>query len=112
EVLAREHGQIVVLAGATGTDEAVLRAFVAIDLRVFERSPVRLLRAEAADIFLHDLFDRHIDQLGRTRMTGNAHGSLPITPEKVLVQFITLSHSRNDRQPAFPQRAAKWVSAR
>src|SRR5207249_9176067 len=47
-----------------------------LDLGVLECSPIRLLVAEAADIFLHDLLDRHADELGRTRMPCNAHGSL------------------------------------
>jgi hypothetical protein len=54
----------------------MLRALVAFDLGVLERRPVGLLLAEAPDIFLHDLFDRHADELGRTRMSCNAHGEV------------------------------------
>src|SRR5207253_6562353 len=86
----RDHGRIGVLAGAAGADEAVLRALVAFDLGVLERRPVGALLAEAADIPLHDLFDRHAFELGRTRMAGNAHGALPVTfcwTENRLVMF-------------------------
>ena len=72
----RDHGRIAVLAGAAGADEAVLRALVAFDLGVLERGPVGRLLAEAADVFLHDLFDRHAFQFLRTRMAGDAHGVL------------------------------------
>jgi len=40
-----------VFAGAAGADEAVLRAFIALDLGVLERRPIRLFVFEAADIF-------------------------------------------------------------
>src|SRR5262245_40577039 len=76
EVLRRDDGRIAVLAGTARADEAVLRALVALDLGVFERRPIRLLLAEASDIFLHDVLDRNIDQFRRTRMPCNAHGSL------------------------------------
>src|SRR5262249_6267631 len=72
----RDDSWIAVLAGTARADEAVLRAFVALDLGVFERRPIRLLLAEASDIFLHDVLDRNIDQFRRTRMPCNAHGSL------------------------------------
>src|SRR5262249_14682444 len=76
EVLGRDHGRVAVLAGAAGADEAVLRALVAFDLGILEGGPVRLLLPEAADIFRHDLLDRDVDELGRARMAGNAHGML------------------------------------
>src|SRR5215211_4812766 len=63
EVLGRDHGRIVVLAGPTGTDETVLRTLVAFGLGVLEGGPIRLLLAEAADIFLHDLLDRKSTRL-------------------------------------------------
>src|SRR5215471_21120266 len=78
EVLGRDHGRVVVLAGTAGADEAVLGALVALDLGVLERRPVRLLLAEAADVALHDLLDRNADELGRTRMPGNAHDRSPV----------------------------------
>src|SRR5262249_3319193 len=76
EVAGRDDARVAVLAGAASADEAVLRALVALDLGVLERRPVGLLLAEAPDILLHDLLDRHADELGRTRMTCNAHDSL------------------------------------
>src|SRR5262249_26661148 len=76
EVLRRDDSWIAVLAGTARAEEAVFRAFVALDLGVFERRPIRLLLAEASDIFLHDVLDRNIDQFRRTRMPCNAHGSL------------------------------------
>src|SRR6516162_3172736 len=76
EVLRRDDARIAVLAGTARADEALLRALVAHDLGAFERRPIRLLLAEASDIFLHDVLDRNIDQFGRSRMPCNAHGSL------------------------------------
>src|SRR5262245_57200171 len=76
EVLRRDDARIAVLAGTARADEAVLCALVALDLGVLERRPIRLLLAEASDIFLHDVLDRNIDQFRRTRMPCNAHGSL------------------------------------
>src|SRR5262244_2384457 len=76
EVLRRDDARIAMLAGPARADEAVLRAFVALDLGVFERRPIRFLLAKAPDIFLHDVLDRNIDQFRRTRMPCNAHGSL------------------------------------
>src|SRR5262249_37280303 len=76
EVLRRDHARIAVLAGTARADEAMLRALVALDLGVLERRPIRLLLAEASDIFLHDVLDWNIDQFGRSRMPCNAHGSL------------------------------------
>ena len=64
------------LAGAAGADEAMLGALVALDLGVGERGPIGLLVAEAADIFLHDLFDRNALELLRARMAGDAHDVL------------------------------------
>src|SRR5499427_567354 len=76
EVAGRNDGRIAMLAGAAGADEAVLRALVAFDLGVLECGPVRLLVAEASDIFLHDVFERNIDQFRRAWMPCNAHGRL------------------------------------
>jgi hypothetical protein len=76
EVLGRNDRRIAVLAGAAGADEAMLGALVALDLGILERRPIGLLLAEAADEFLHDVFDRHAHELRRTRMSGNAHGWL------------------------------------
>src|SRR5262249_9516615 len=56
----------------------VLGALVALDLGVLERRPIRLLLFEAADVFLHDLFDRNADELSRARMPCNAHGVSPL----------------------------------
>src|SRR5438552_9269306 len=76
EILGRNNGRIAVLAGAAGANEAVLRALVAFDLGILEGSPIGLLLADAADIFLHDVFDRNADEFRRTRVTCNAHGVL------------------------------------
>src|SRR5262249_54419055 len=80
EVAGRDHRRVAVLARTAGADEAVLRALVTLDLGVLERRPVGLLLAEAPDVPLHDLLDRHTDQFGRARMTGNTHGSLLLSP--------------------------------
>src|SRR5690242_1872918 len=77
EVAGRDDGRIGVLARTAGTDETVLRAPIALDLGVLERGPVRLLVAEAADVLLHDLFERHADELGRTLMPCNTHARSP-----------------------------------
>src|SRR5690348_2007225 len=76
EVPGRDHARVAVLARAAGADEAVLGALVALDLGVLECRPVRLLLAEAADEFLHDLFDWNADKLGWPGMACNAHDSL------------------------------------
>src|SRR5262249_54973442 len=78
EVLRRDDGGIAVLARAAGADKTMLRAFVPLDLGVLERRPVRLLLAEAADEFLHDLLDRDADQFRRTLMPCDAHGQTPV----------------------------------
>src|SRR5262245_39070833 len=68
EVLRRDDRWIAVLAGTARADEAVLRAFVALDLGVFERRPIRLFLAEESDIFLHNVLYRDIAQFRRIRM--------------------------------------------
>ena len=78
EILGRDHGRVVVLAGAAGADEAVLRALVAFDLGVLERRPVGALLAVAPDEFLHDLLDRHADEFRRARVSGDAHETAPV----------------------------------
>src|SRR6185312_7204982 len=78
EILRRNDGRIVMLAGPAGADETVLRALEALDLGVLERGPVRRLFAEAADEFLHDLLDRRIDEFRRAGMAGDAHGCAPV----------------------------------
>ncbi len=59
---------VLMLAGCTRTDEAMLRATVAVDVCIRERVPVRHAIAEARDVTIHDLPERSADQLGRTRM--------------------------------------------
>src|SRR3979490_840200 len=76
EIARRDDARVAVLAGAAGADEAMLGALEAFDLGALEGRPVRLLLAEAADEFLHDVLDRHADELGRPRMTCNAHEDL------------------------------------
>ncbi len=83
------------LAGAAGADEAVLRALVAFDLGVLECCPIRLLLAEASDIFLHDVFDRNIDQFRRAWMACNAHGRLLF---KLCKRWPNLCFHRTTRQ--------------
>jgi hypothetical protein len=53
----------------------VLGALVAFDLGVLERRPVARLVAEAADVFVHDLFDRNAFEFLRSRMPCG-HGRL------------------------------------
>src|SRR5262249_20805855 len=76
EVLRRDHGRIAALAGVAGADAAVLGALVALALGILARRPVRLLLAEASDIFLHDVPDPAVDQIRRPWMSWNAHGRL------------------------------------
>src|SRR5262245_15812735 len=78
KILRRDHGRIVVLAGAAGADEAVLGALVALDLGVLEGSPVGLLLAKAPDISRHDVLDRNALKLRRTRMPCDAHRAAPV----------------------------------
>src|SRR5262245_32014107 len=69
---------IAVLARAARADEAVLRALVTFDLGVLEGCPIRLAVAKAPDIFLHDLLDRHTDELGGTGVSRDCHGLTPV----------------------------------
>src|SRR5215831_18630718 len=78
EVSGRDHGRIIVLAGAAGADEAMLRALVAFDLGVLEGGPIGLLVTKASDISRHDGLDRNALKLGRTRVAGDAHGVSPV----------------------------------
>src|SRR5262249_3402136 len=64
------------LAGTAGADEAMLCAFVAFDLGILERGPVRLLVFEPADILFHDLLNGNALKLFGTRMPCNAHESI------------------------------------
>src|SRR5215831_8860131 len=100
EVLGRDHGRIIVLAGTAGADEAVLGALVALDLGVLEGSPVGLLVAKATDIFCHDELDRNTFELGRTRMPCDTHGNL------LRVNRIDLNSNSNHRGPAVNDAAA------
>src|SRR6516164_4185597 len=88
EVLRRDDGRIAVLAGTARADEAVLRALEAFDLGVLERCPVRLLLAEAPDIFLHDVLEGNIDQFRRALMPCNAHGSLLLKRREYCVESM------------------------
>src|SRR6202034_2188254 len=54
----------------------MLGALETFDLGILECCPIRLLFFEAADIALHDVFDRNALKLFRARMAGNAHGVL------------------------------------
>src|SRR5262245_788624 len=94
------------LAGAAGADEAVLRALVAFDLGVLECGPVRLLVAEASDIFLHDVLERNIDQFRRAWMPCNAHGRLLFQTAQVLVESMLPSHNASMKQRHTHLRAA------
>src|SRR3954471_4871611 len=97
KVLCRDHGRIGVLAGAAGADEAVLRAFVALDLGVLECRPVRLLLAKAPDKLLHDVLDRDIDQFRRARMSCDAHGLTPVEGELFAERMLVPSASSTTR---------------
>src|SRR5215510_9531149 len=77
EVPGRDHSRIIVLAGTAGADETMLGALVTLDLGVLEGRPVGLLLAKAPDMFCHDIFDRNAFELGRTRMSCDAHGAAP-----------------------------------
>ena len=104
EVLRRNDGRVGVLAGAAGADETMLRALVAFDLGVLERRPVRLLLAEPADEFLHDLFDRHADEFRRARMPCNAHVELLSLTRgnKPTESILALTNQSITRAPAPP----------
>src|ERR1700688_2160916 len=103
KVLDRNDRGIAVLAGTAGADEAMLGALVAFDLGILERRPIRLLLAEAADEFLHDVFDRHIQELRRTRVSCNAHGWLlrsihGVTPRVGGASSTPSCHRMNSRR--------------
>src|SRR3954470_15220619 len=72
EAARRDGMRVAVLAGAAGAYEAVLRALIALDFRVFERGPVGLAVAKARDVAARDFLERHADELGRARVTGDA----------------------------------------
>src|SRR5262245_22781873 len=76
----RDHARIAVFARAACADEAMLRALVAFDLRVLERRPIRFLLGKAADITLHDLFERETFDLGIALVASNAHVISPRYP--------------------------------
>ena len=73
EIPCWDDGGVAMLAGAAGADEAMLRAFVAVNLRVLEGGPVRRLVFESADVFFHDLFERNALKLFGARMPCDAH---------------------------------------
>src|SRR5262245_31158864 len=100
KVLGRDHGRIVVLAGAAGADEAVLRALVAFDLGVLECRPVGAFLAVAPDEFLHDLLDRHADEFRRTGVSRNAHGKLLLFFNRVAI-VARMKRQRNPG-PTYP----------
>src|SRR5262249_57502473 len=81
-------GGRAVLGGPARPDEGVLRALVALDLGVLECRPVRLLLAEACDIFLHDVLEGNPDQFRRTLMPCNAHGSLLLKRRKYYAESM------------------------
>src|SRR5256885_26071 len=78
EILGRDDRGVAVLAGAAGADETMLRALVAFDLGILECRPIRLLVAEASDIFLHDFINGNADEFRWPRMACNAHGEAPV----------------------------------
>src|SRR5262252_10600454 len=78
EIAGRNDARIAMLAGATGADEAVLRALVALDLGILESGPVGLAIAKPAHIPLHDLLDRNPNQFLGKRMPCDAHGRTPL----------------------------------
>src|SRR5262249_51660678 len=45
---------------------------------VLEGRPMGLAVTEAPDVFLHDLLDRHIDELGGTGVSRDSHGHTPV----------------------------------
>src|SRR6185437_5753345 len=73
----RDDGRIAMLARAAGADEAMLRAAIAFDLRVFEGFPIPDLVAKAPDIALGDLLDRKPFDLGRHFVSCDRHDCLP-----------------------------------
>ena len=51
EIARRDNGRIAMLAGTASANETMLRTFVALDLGILERRPVRFLVFKPADIF-------------------------------------------------------------
>src|SRR5262249_57409125 len=111
EFLRRDDARIAVLAGPARPDEAVLRALVAFDLGVLECRPVRLLLAEAPDIFLHDVLEGNIDQFRRTLMPCNAHGSLLFQTAETLRRIYAFMAQRVNEAGRPPRpRSARGVT--
>src|SRR5262249_59440471 len=99
-------GGRAVLGGPARPDEGVLRALVALDLGVLECRPVRLLLAEAPDIFLHDVLEGNIDQFRRTLMPCNAHGSLLLKRRKYCVESMLSWRNASMKRAGLDQNAA------
>src|SRR6266478_8102640 len=76
EIAGRDRRRIAVFSRAPGADEAVLRALEALDLRIFERSPIRLAVGKTRDIALHDRIDRYAFEFLRARVSRRSHVNL------------------------------------
>jgi hypothetical protein len=57
------------LAGSTGTNEAMLRASIALKLGICERMPVRIAVLKARNEAISDVRDRNADKLRWALMT-------------------------------------------
>src|SRR5262249_44378144 len=99
EIAGRNDRRITMFAGAAGTDEAMLRPLVALDLGVLEGGPVGLAVAESAHIAFHDLFNRNPDQFLGKRMPCDAHRRTPVDGECACGRYLWSSGCLRQRTP-------------
>src|ERR1700733_8086577 len=96
EIAGRDHRGIVVLAGGAGADKAMLCAPKPFDFGIGEGSPIGLLVPEAADIFLHDVFERNALEFFWARMPCHAH---ELAPSKRIASRVKPRHFAMHAQP-------------
>jgi hypothetical protein len=70
--------RIVMLARPAGTDESMLRAFVSLDLCVFERRPIALFIDEPSNVAVRNLRQGQGSNFGRHGMAGGSHRALSL----------------------------------
>src|SRR5262249_14253905 len=97
KIFRGNNRRIAVLAGAAGADKPVLRALITFDLGVLEGCPIGLAVAEAPDVFLHDLLDRHTDELGGAGVSCDGHSQTPLESVRSKAKGEAISRGASDR---------------
>src|SRR6516162_1706802 len=83
----RDHRRILMLAGAAGADEAMLRTAIPVDPGILEGFPIALLVAKATNKALGDLVERQRSDFGRHLVPGFGHRITPSVVYATGVQF-------------------------